>query len=270
MTDGLASRRDAWVSSRPRAERARQVADVVRQQITAGAFPDRTLPDERILGQQLGASRNAVREALGLLREEGLIARRRGVGTRIVAPKYGHGLDRLAGLAEALTGHGSVSNEVRAVHPVRHAPTAIADRLGITPPHDGAVYIERLRRLGGLPLSLDTTYLVEDIGRPLLDRDLTGQDLFDLIEETAGVRLGRAEVAVHAVAADPDTAALLDIPSGAAVFAIERLTRLVDGRAVDVESIHIRADRLTLHTTLYRVPDSDASGSRTTDHRTHR
>ncbi|MQA17445.1 MAG: GntR family transcriptional regulator, partial [Pseudonocardiaceae bacterium] len=35
-----------WVSSRPRAERARQVADVLRQQITTGRFTDRALPDE--------------------------------------------------------------------------------------------------------------------------------------------------------------------------------------------------------------------------------
>ncbi|WP_433498605.1 UTRA domain-containing protein [Sphaerimonospora sp. CA-214678] len=57
---------------------------------------------------------------------------------------------------------------------------------------------------------------------------------------------------MHAVAADPGTAALLDIPVGAAVFAIERLTFLSDGRPVDVESIRVRADRLTLCATVYR------------------
>jgi hypothetical protein len=42
------------------------VADVLRHQITSGVF-DGLLPDERALGERLGASRNAVREALGLL-----------------------------------------------------------------------------------------------------------------------------------------------------------------------------------------------------------
>jgi len=226
---------------------------VLRQQITAGAFEDGALPDEHALGVRLGASRNAVREALGLLRSEGLITRRRGVGTTVVMPKYGHGLDRLAGLAETLTGYGTVTNEVRAAHPVPHPPAAIAERLAL-PPGAGAVYIERLRRLGGLPLSLDTTYLAADIGEALLDRDLAGRDLFTLIEDTTGHQLGSAEVAVHAVTADPDTATLLQIPEGAAVFAIERLTRLADGRPIDMESIHIRADRFTLHTVLHRNP----------------
>jgi GntR family transcriptional regulator len=234
-----------------RAERARQVADVLRHQITSGRFPDGVLPDEAALGERLGATRNAVREALGLLRSEGLIARRQGVGTLIVMPKYGHGMDRLVGLAEALTGSGTVRNEVRAAHFVDAPPAMIAERLEL-PRSAGAVYIERLRWSGGLPLSLDTTYLAPDIGRPLLRCDLAGRDLFALIEETSGDRLGRADISVHAVNSGPDAAALLGIPSGAAVFAVERLTCMQDGRPVDAESIQIRADRMAFHADLHR------------------
>ncbi|WP_326700618.1 GntR family transcriptional regulator [Streptomyces sp. NBC_01754] len=240
-----------WVSSRPRAERARRVADVLRQQIGEGGFGGGRLPDERALGRQLGASRNAVREALGLLRREGLITRRRGVGTTVVMPKYGQGLDRLAGLAEALAGHGTVTNQVRVAEEVAVLPDAVAARLEV-PAEAGGVRLERVRWLNGLPLSLDTSYLPADVGAAVLAGDLVGRDVFGLIEEATGCRLGRADVVVHAVCADPDTAALLGIPAGAAVFALERLTRLTDGRAVDTESIHVRADRMTLRATLQR------------------
>jgi GntR family transcriptional regulator len=228
------------------------VADVLRQQITGGAFADGLLPDEHTLGVQFSASRNAIREALGLLRTEGLIARRQGVGTVVVSAKHGHGLGELAGLAETLMGHGEVTNEVRAARFVARPPAAVAERLALEP-GVGAVYLERLRWLDGSPLSLDTTYLVTDIGERLLDCDLAGRDVFALIEETTGTRLGSADVSVHAVNADPDTAMLLEIPAGTAVFAIERLTRLPCGRAIDVEWLHIRADRLTLHATLHRA-----------------
>lgn len=226
---------------------------MLRQQITSGSVESGILPDERTLGMQFHASRNAIREALGILREEGLITRRRGVGTTVLTPALGHGLDRLAGLAETLSGYGPVTNEIRAAQWVAHPPAAVTERL-LLAEGEGAVHIERLRRLGGLALSLDTTYLVSDIGQPLLDCDLAGRDLFALIEETTGKRLGRAEVAVHAVTAGPDAAALLEIPVGSAVFAIDRLTHLADGRPVDMESLHIRADRLTLHATVHRAP----------------
>ncbi|MGW9534975.1 GntR family transcriptional regulator [Streptomyces anthocyanicus] len=191
---------------RPRAERARALADALRQQVTDDAFADGVLPDERDLGRRFGASRNAVRDALALLREEGLITRRRGVGTTVLLPKYAHGLDRLTGLAEELTGRGTVTNEVRVAVEVPALPAAIASRLEV-PAGAGGVYVERLRRLDGLPLSLDTSYLTVDVGRAVLAGDLRDRDVFGLIEEAAGARLGRAEVAVHAVNADPGTAA---------------------------------------------------------------
>lgn len=46
----------------PRAERARRVADTLRQQITSGVYPHGMLPDERELGHALGATRNVVRK----------------------------------------------------------------------------------------------------------------------------------------------------------------------------------------------------------------
>ncbi|MEV8566162.1 GntR family transcriptional regulator [Streptomyces sp. NPDC051322] len=232
------------------------MADVLRHQITTGRFDDGMLPDEPSLGREFGASRNAVREALGLLRREGLITRRRGVGTTVVMPKYGHGLDRLAGLAEVLTGYGTVTNDVRVAEAVTELPAAIAERLEV-PAAAGGVRLERVRWLDGLPLSLDTSYLTADVGSGVLAGDLAGRDVFSLIEETTGCRLGHADIVVHAVTADPDTAALLEVPVGAAIFALERLTRLSDGRPVDAESIRIRADRMALRATMYRGLPSD-------------
>lgn len=251
MSRASTGRPAGWTSSRSRAERARQVADALRQQITTGRYPNGVLPGEHALGAEFDASRNAVREALRLLRAEGLITRKRGVGTTVVRPKYGHGLDRLAGLAETLTGYGAVTNEVRVAERVSAPSPAVTERLGMAPGSD-VFYIERLRRLDGEPLSLDSTYLPFDIGAGLCVQDLADNDLFTLIEAVAGIPLGCAEVTVHAVTADPDTAALLEIPAGAAIFAIDRLTRLADGRPVDTESLHIRADRLALDATLHR------------------
>ncbi|MGW0180079.1 winged helix-turn-helix domain-containing protein, partial [Nocardia sp. NPDC003345] len=76
---------------RLRADQARQVADILRHQILAGAFGD-TLPSEHRLATEHETSRNTVREALALLRDEGLIARAPRVGTRVAARKYDHGL----------------------------------------------------------------------------------------------------------------------------------------------------------------------------------
>ncbi|MFH8767748.1 GntR family transcriptional regulator [Streptomyces sp. NPDC017958] len=141
------------VRRRLRADRARQLADLLRHQLLTGAFENGTLPHESTLATDYRASRNTVRQALDLLRAEGLVERLPGVGTVVVAEKYPHGLDRLMGLAETLREHGRVTNEVRTLGPAP-APAPVAERLRV-PAGADVLYIERLRRLNGLPLSLD-------------------------------------------------------------------------------------------------------------------
>jgi GntR family transcriptional regulator len=226
------------------------VADLLRPQVLGGTFPAGVLPDERFLAIELACSRNAVREALDLLRGEGLIDRLPGVGTVVTSEKFPHGLNRLAGLAEELREHGEISNEVRAASIVL-ATGPVAARLGL---ERGArvVYLERLRRLNGFPLSLDLTYLTLDVGEPLLSLDLAARDVFGLIEQVTGQRLGTADLTIEAVNADAHSAAMLEVPLGSALLMAERCSHLADGRPVDLEFIRFRGDRLRMRVQLPR------------------
>jgi GntR family transcriptional regulator len=235
---------------RRRADRARQVAEVLRRQIDRGDFGHGQLPDERALSDEFGVSRNTIREALGLLRGEGLVDRVPGLGTVVSCAKYSHPLDHLRGLAETLGQYGEITNEVRTAGPIR-PPRAIADRLRLAA-DTLVVYIERLRRLDGLPLSVDLTYLVPQVGDRLLGQDLARRDIFCLIEEVTGQPLGTSEVTLEAVNADAHSAAMLGLPRGGALLVAERLTHLADGTPVDLEFIRFRGDRVTMATRLHR------------------
>ncbi len=235
---------------RLRADQARQLADLLRHQILTGGFPRGVLPLEDVIATDYRASRNTVRQALDLLRGEQLVDRRAGVGTVVVCEKYPHALDRLQGLAETLHEHGTVTNEVRTVGPVS-APGPVARRLGL-PDHTDVLCIERLRRLNGLPLSLDLSYLPMDVGGELLGCDLENTDVFRLLEAVTGGPLGHADMTLEAVNADAHSAAVLEAPRGSAVLMLERLTHLPDGRPVDLEFIRFRGDRITMSGVLHR------------------
>jgi DNA-binding GntR family transcriptional regulator len=59
-----------------------QLADILRQMITSGELPPRSLvPSESYLQQEHGVSRGTVRMAIGILREEGLVVTIAGRGT---------------------------------------------------------------------------------------------------------------------------------------------------------------------------------------------
>lgn len=234
---------------RPRADQARQVADVLRHQIHDGTY-DGGLPSEAELAAEFFVSRNTVREALSVLKNEGLIDRGTKVGTHVAARKFDHGLDALVGLKETFKDYGEVRKEVRAVLKLA-APPAVARKLALDPGTQ-VVYVERLRYLGDLPLSLDLTYLVPDIGEQVIGHDLETNDVFALIEQVSGQRLGGATFALEAVSADPHSAATLQVPDGSALLMAERLTSLDDGRPVDLEYIRMRGDRITMRGNLVR------------------
>ncbi|MBB4959452.1 GntR family transcriptional regulator [Micromonospora polyrhachis] len=70
----------------PRRDRAlyRQLADLLREQIDSGELPPGSpLPSETTLAQTHGLARPAVRQAIALLRAEGLVTTSRGYGTRV-------------------------------------------------------------------------------------------------------------------------------------------------------------------------------------------
>lgn len=230
---------------RRRVTPARRVRDLLRAQVLAGVYAGRALPPETDLARDLRVSRNVMRDALCLLREEGLIDRIPGAGTFVVSAKATQGLDRLRGLAESFDGGpGRVSNRVLLAEIVP-APAPVAERLLL---ESGAlvVALERVRLLDDVPLSLDTSYLPADPGRRLLHLDLAGCDVFGLLEREVGVPLSGAALSVEAVAADAPVAAALEVPAGSPLLLLERLTFARDGRPLDLEFVRYRGDRISL------------------------
>jgi len=249
-----------------RSDPARWLADILRAEIEQRAGSDREglLPSEQDLASRFGATRNVVRDALDLLRKEGLVRRVPGAGTFACGGRAVHGLDRLRGLAETFHEEPDrVANRVLAAAVVP-AQDLVAERLEIEP-GTPVVFIERLRSLDGRPLSLDASYLPAELATPLLGPApydlgtsvLARRDVFALLEQTIGVRLGLATLSIEAVSADPATAQLLEVASGAALLLVNRLARLVDGRPVDLEFVRYRGDRLSLTAWLSR----DGEGS---------
>lgn len=232
--------------------------DTLRSQIMEGAFGGLAaarpaLPSEARLAAEFGVSRNAVREALSLLRAEGLVTRTPGAGTFVTGAKLRQRLDRLEGLAESLAGHKlPVDNRVLSVGEAT-ADTFVARKLGLA---EGSpiLFVERLRSVGGLPLSLDTTCLRPEALPALLGADFARTDIFTLIESQLGVALGWAEVTTEAVSADEPTARLLRVRPGSPLLLVHRLTYLDDGTPFDLESVRYRGDRVRLVTEVPRQP----------------
>lgn len=219
-----------------------QIKDALRSRILDGSYPPHyRMPSEAELGEEFSASRITVRQALGDLQKEGLIFRIHGKGTFVSKPRAFQNVTSLQGFAEAMSSMGyEILNQVRSCRCVP-ASRHVASRLRLNE-GDRVVEIRRVRLLNREPVSLELTWVPEDIGMRLLTADLATRDIFVILENDCGVRLGHADLSVDAILADEDLTRALRIQDNAPVLRIERLTHDAQGTPIDYEFLYFRGD----------------------------
>jgi GntR family transcriptional regulator len=231
-----------------------QVKDRLRESIFDGTYGSHAqLPPESELGEVFGVSRITVRQALGDLQREGVIFKVPGKGTFVAKKKAAQELTRLEGFAEAMTRKGyEIYNRVIG-HCVLPATPEIAGQLGIevgTP----VTEIRRIRHLNQQPVSLEITYLAEELGERLRDEDLSHRDIFLIFENDFDIALGHADLQIGAVTADAALADALQVHQGVALLRIERLTHTASGKPLDFEFLYFRSETFQYHLRISRQP----------------
>src|SRR5450830_892340 len=235
-----------------------QVKDRLRERIYDGTYaPHAQLPPESEMGSIFGVSRITVRQALSDLQREGVIFKIPGKGTFVAKKKAEQELTRLEGFAEAMTRKGyEIYNRVVG-HRTLPATAEVAQQLCV---EVGATVAEirRVRHLNREPVSLEITYLPEELGQRLRNEDLSSRDIFLIFENDFGIALGHADLQIGAVIADHTLAEALQVNEGTALLRIERLTYTADGKPLDFEYLYFRGETFQYHLRIARRPASAA------------
>ncbi|MBO0874919.1 MAG: GntR family transcriptional regulator [Pseudonocardia sp.] len=231
--------------TRRRSSAARRVRDLLRAAIVHEELPAGVLPGEAELMLAFSSSRQVIRDALALLRDEGLVMRVPGTGTFSVASKVRHSFGHL---------HGPAPERDRVLHRILNmgretAPPRVADQLGIEPGADCGL-IEYVTVLGDEPYSASTAY----VPVPLLEVMARAQSAAEWysVYEAGGFELGVTDQVVEAIVADEMVAELLEVSPGAPLMLFERLIRDRAGCPLEYAFARVRGDRLTLMAQLPR------------------
>ncbi len=215
-----------------------QLANRLRTFIASDEIADgEALPSERELCSAMGASRVTVRKAIEALIEEGLLVRKQGSGTfvasRIEAPS-----SFLSGFTEDAALRGQPAIVIWLLKDTGKASEEEVRLLEL--PHDGQVVrLSRVRLSGEEPLAIENAVVPADLLPPL---ETMGDSLYAALA-TMGNRPVKGTQRIRASLATQEEAALLSIPERTEVLRIERLTRLADGRPVELTRSAYRGDR---------------------------
>ena len=233
--------------------RYRAIADELIQAIAGEKYPvGGQLPAESELCEQLQASRHTIREALRILEERGLIVRRQGSGSAVIALNPPARLRQMVDNIEDLLQYGSASRLL--LLKAREIPVD-ANQALLLGCAEGTRCIEltglrRERGESGRPFALSHVLFPPQPERRraiLLKRETA---LATMLESLDANNLGRIEQTFDAVALDAATASHLQTRKGAPSLRAQRAYYDRQGALILVAISWHRADLFRISTVL--------------------
>ncbi len=229
-----------------------RVANVLRREIQEGRLaPGDRLPAETDLVERFQVSLPTIRQAMGVLRAEGLIESRQGIGTFVK--------DQRRRQRRSRDRYGRARKDQKLLTAdLRHeitfagrspAPDYIAELMMV--PRGTEVVIRRrllFDKATGRPEEIGASYLPADIagGTFLEEPTVVPKALFLCMEELAQKRYARARDQWIVRPASPDESDTLDIPVGSPVLNVLHTASATDGQILEVSESIWPADRIML------------------------
>lgn len=242
----------------PTGSKSHQLFLLLKDAISSGNLsPGSKIPGELKLAEEHQISRVTVRRALDALEKEGLIIRKRGVGTLVCERPVSATMmtANFSNLIPNIVKLGENSRvrllEFSYTYPSRNIKEAL--RLG---PNERVQKSIRTRLAEDKPFSFLTTYVPERISLSYNEDELTTMPLFALLERS-GVNIDHAKQNISAVLATKQVAEELDVAVGAALISLTRVIYDNEGKGVEYLHALYRPDRYRVEMDLFRTGNID-------------
>lgn len=217
-----------------------QLEQDLRARVIGREFsPGDLLPSEERICEHYGVSRITVRRALDALIAQGLIVKKRGVGSFVAEPRApGRSIALRGSLDEFLSGAGAMEPDHLSVsHQARNSEAAaildLSDDADLT-------CVKLLSRIAGEPTAYLEIYFPADVGVQLEADDFltAGVPIIRAVERRLNVRVSRAHQKIESAAAGEVAAAHLGLEASDPVLFVTRAYYLATGRAI--EAVFVR------------------------------
>lgn len=226
-----------------------QIHDLLAREIAERLRPGDRIPAEHELAARFAVNRHTLRHAVDALIADGLLERRRGLGTFVLDRPVAYPLHGQARFTENVEAAGK-AHDSRIVHRAAvPAEAAVAQALGLRV-GDTVWWLETVRLVDGRPFTVISHFLPVTPFPDLL-AVYDGGSLHAVLTTRYGVRLRRASTLVTAAPPAPEDASLLLIPRSQPVLRLKTVN--VDaarGTVCEYALSRARGDRIELHVEL--------------------
>lgn len=201
-----------------------QLYDILFQGITSGAYKiGDYIPSESDLMKRYDVSRATARKAMELLSNNGLIEKKRGRGSEVIANVPLSSPKRVSSYIKKNVDEFAVPQKRLIESGVVTMPQHVARELGLA---EGtkAFCLRRVRVSGDRPFYLETIYYEDGYVPHIAERDFSKESLRAYLNNSCDIRWSRVSQKIGACVATDEQAELLGISAGAPLLNITRVS----------------------------------------------
>jgi GntR family transcriptional regulator len=197
-----------------------QLATILRKQIAEGLYPPGDkIPSESSISKEYGVALMTVRQAIGVLTEQGLLERIQGTGTFVKPLNLTESRFELDSLREIFEDPEMTQVKVLQLTLAR-ADEKTADKLRLSQ-GTRVILIRRLLLRGAVPLMFHEGRVRCDPTRPVVEAELNLGPLSELFTGQSGGAAKKGELAMIPAVLAEEEARLLGHPAGTPAFRLE-------------------------------------------------
>lgn len=221
----------------------KQAEDMLRKLIEEPEYKEgKLLPNEVDLAARLNISRNTLRQAINQLVFEGLLERKKGVGTKVTHKGITGGVQNWHSFSQEMKMLGVEIKNYELLVNYRKPSPEIAAFFGIDP-ETPCVVMERLRGNPSHPFVQFISYFNPKL--PITGDENFSLPLYDMLEQNYGVVVKTSREEVSARLAGDRLAAKLEISAGDPILIRKRFVLDVNDVPVEYNIGYYRADDFT-------------------------
>jgi GntR family transcriptional regulator len=221
-----------------------QIAETIRRRIVRNYYGDGNLiPPTPELEKEFHVSNITIRKAFDLLRQEGLIQRKRGIGTTVRKPEPAMLTFELNGSFQRLV--DSIDRIPLKIEVLKIAttpcPQEVQDLLSI-PPEKNVWRMEKVRKHMDVPISYYIHYCDPSYCNGVTKKDGERENFIKLIQRSSKVKLTKMEQRLKATVADMDLSNTLKVKFGAPLFFVENIYFNHQDKPIVLTQMYYRGD----------------------------
>ncbi|MBX8995196.1 GntR family transcriptional regulator [Corynebacterium testudinoris] len=209
-----------------------EIAAHLRSAIRDGNLqPGDPLPSESELCRQFDSARGTVRQAMSLLRTEGMISSGQGRRSRVLKAVPTQSFDNVFSFSQWCHNSGITPGQQTQWVTKRPADSHLAAELEI-PDRSPVVSVLRLRLMDGVPALVERLNYPLWTGQHVLTFDTDSGSIYQHFVDS-GVDIATATRTIDAVAADAEDAALLGVAEGTPLLRVRRRAFTTEGQPIE-------------------------------------